>query len=89
MDLRNLTLPNMPLNLIVSLVIAIVIAFAFGFYRGHGLPRLIISVLISIGGFYLGQFIATTFHWEFVMWNGVHLIEGIVGSLVALFVLNS
>jgi uncharacterized membrane protein YeaQ/YmgE (transglycosylase-associated protein family) len=71
------------------LVIAIVIAFAFGFYRGNSLPRLIISVLVSIGGFYLGQLFATIFHWDFVMWNGVHLIEGIVGSLVALFVINS
>ena len=89
MNPLNLTLPNLPLNLITSLVISIIIGFVFGFFRGASLGRLIVSVVASIAGFYFGQFIATVFHWNFVMWNGVHLIEGIAGSLLAVWVVNS
>ena len=89
MNPLNLTLPNLPLNLITSLVISIIIGFVFSFFRGASLGRLIVSVVVSIAGFYLGQFIATVFHWNFVMWNGVHLIEGIVGSLLAVWIVNS
>jgi uncharacterized membrane protein YeaQ/YmgE (transglycosylase-associated protein family) len=88
-DLRNLTLPNLPLNLITALVISIVLGFGFSFFRGASLGRLIISVAASIAGFYFGQFIAGVFHWNFVMWNGLHLIEGVVGSLLALWIVNS
>ena len=81
--------PNLPLNLITSLVISIIIGFAFAFFRGAGLGRLIFSVIASVAGFYAGQFIANLFQWSFVMWNGVHLIEGGLGSLVALWIVNS
>ena len=89
MNPLNLTLPNLPLNLITSLVISILIGFVFSFFRGASPGRLIMSVAASIAGFYLGQFIATVFHWNFVMWNGVHLIEGIVGSMLAVWIVNS
>jgi uncharacterized membrane protein YeaQ/YmgE (transglycosylase-associated protein family) len=89
MDLRNLSLPNLPLSLITSLVISIIIGFAFAFFRQASVGRLIFSVIASIAGFYFGQFIATTFHWNFVMWNGVHLIEGVAGSLLAVWIVNS
>ena len=89
MNPLNLTLPNLPLNLIVSLVISILIGFVFSFFRGASLGRLIVSVAASFAGFYFGQFIATVFHWNFVMWNGVHLIEGIVGSMLAVWIVNS
>lgn len=89
--MNPLTLPsaNLPLNLITSLVISITLGFAFSFFRGASLGRLIFSVIASIAGFYFGQFIAGVFHWNFVMWNGVHLIEGILGSLLVLWVINS
>jgi uncharacterized membrane protein YeaQ/YmgE (transglycosylase-associated protein family) len=89
MNPLNLTLPNLPYQLITSLVIAIVIGFVFGFFRGASLGRLIVCVIASLAGFYLGQFVATVFQWNFVMWNGVHLIEGVMGSLVALWIVNS
>lgn len=89
MNPLNLTLPDLPLNLITSLVISITIGFVFSFFRGASLGRLIFSVVASIAGFYLGQFIAGVFHWNFVMWNGVHLIEGIVGSMLAVWIVNS
>jgi uncharacterized membrane protein YeaQ/YmgE (transglycosylase-associated protein family) len=81
--------PNLPLSLITSLVISIILGFAFSFFRGGSLGRLIVSVIASIAGFYFGQFIAGVFHWNFVVWNGVHLIEGILGSLLALWIINS
>ena len=89
MNPLNLTLPNLPYNLITSLVISITIGFVFSFFRGASLGRLIFSVIASIAGFYAGQFIAGVFHWNFVMWNGVHLIEGIVGSVLAVWIVNS
>jgi len=81
--------PNLPLNLITSLVISIILGFAFSFFRGGSLGRLIFSVIASIAGFYFGQFLAGVFHWNFFVWNGVHLIEGVLGSLLALWVVNS
>ncbi len=89
MNPLNLGPLNIPYNLLTSLVISIVIGFAFAFFRGAGLGRLIFSVLASIAGFYAGQFMANLFQWSFVMWNGVHLIEGVLGSLVALWIVNS
>jgi uncharacterized membrane protein YeaQ/YmgE (transglycosylase-associated protein family) len=89
MNPLNLSLPNLPYHLIASLVISIIIGFVFAFFRGASLGRLIFSVIASVAGFYLGQFIANVFQWSFVMWNGVHLIEGIIGSLVALWIVNS
>jgi uncharacterized membrane protein YeaQ/YmgE (transglycosylase-associated protein family) len=89
MNPLNLTLPTLPLTLITSLVISVVIGFVFAFFRGASLGRLIFSVIASIAGFYFGQFIAGVFHWNFIMWNGVHLIEGIMGSLLALWIVNS
>jgi|GEM_PF-6295463 uncharacterized membrane protein YeaQ/YmgE (transglycosylase-associated protein family) len=89
MNPLNLGTPNLPYNLLASLVISIVIGIAFAFFRGAGLGRMIFSVIASIAGFYAGQFIAGLFHWNFVVWNGVHLIEGVVGSLVALWIVNS
>jgi len=89
MNPLNLGTPNLPYNLIISLVISVVIGFAFAFFRGAGLGRLVFSVIASIACFYLGQFIAGLFQWSFVMWNGVHLIEGVLGSLVALWIVNS
>jgi hypothetical protein len=89
MNPLNLTLPNLPLTLITSLVISIAIGFVFGYFRGASLGRLIFSVIASIAGFYLGQFIANVFHWNFVVWNGVHLIEGVAGSVLAVWIVNS
>ncbi len=89
MNPLNLTLPNLPLTLITSLVISVTLGFVFGFFRSASLGRLIFSVIASVAGFYLGQFIAGVFHWNFVVWNGVHLIEGVLGSLLALWIVNS
>ncbi len=89
MNPLNLTLPALPLDLITSLVLSIAIGFVFSFFRGASLGRLILSIVASIAGFYFGQFLATVFHWSFVMWNGVHLVEGIVGSMLAVWIVNS
>jgi uncharacterized membrane protein YeaQ/YmgE (transglycosylase-associated protein family) len=89
MNPLNLTLPNLPYQLIISLVISGVIGLVFSFFRGASLGRMIVSVIASIAGFYLGQLVATLLQWDFVMWAGVHLIEGVLGSLVALWIVNS
>lgn len=89
MNPLDISLPNLPWNVMAPLLIAGVLGFAYSFLRGASVARLIFSILASIAGFYLGQLIAGFFHWNFVVWNGVHLIEGIVGSLLALWIVNS
>lgn len=89
MNPLDIGVPNLPYSTILSLVIAIILGFAYAFFRGASLGRLIISVIASIAGFYAAQLIANYFQWSFVMWNGVHLIEGILGSLVLLWIVNS
>ncbi len=89
MNPLDLPTPNLPLNLLTTLVISTVLGFAFSFFRGASLGRLIFSVIASIAGFYLGQVFASIFHFSFIMWNGVHLVEGVLGSLLALWIVNS
>ncbi len=47
---------------------------------GIGIAVILIVILLAFAGI---------FHFSFIMWNGVHLVEGVVGSLLALWVVNS
>ncbi len=88
-DLSKLTLPNLPYDVIISVVIATVVALVFSFFRSSSLPRWILSVLVSIGGFALGQLVGSFFGWQILTIGGVHVVEGLIGSLIALFIVNS
>jgi len=85
----NLNLPNLPYDTALSLVIASVLGLVYAFFRGATLPRFIVSVLASCAGFFLGQLIANALQFQFMMVGGVHLIEGVLGSLLLLLVVNS
>ncbi len=89
MNPLNISLPDLPWNVMAPLLIAGVLGFVYSFFRGASVGRLIFSIVASIAGFYFGQFIAGLFHWDFIMWNGIHLVEGILGSLLALWIVNS
>jgi hypothetical protein len=65
------------------------VACVFGFFRRSGFPMLLISILASCAGFALGQVVANYFGWDFVMIGRIHIIEGLLGSLLALFIVNS
>jgi uncharacterized membrane protein YeaQ/YmgE (transglycosylase-associated protein family) len=85
----NLNLPNLPFDTMLSLVIAGIVGLAFAFFRGATLPRFIGSVIASCAGFFLGQLIANALQFQFLMVGSVHLIEGLLGSLLLLFIVNS
>ena len=88
-DLSKFTLPDLPYNLLVSLVIATIVALIFSFFRRSSLPRLLWAVLVSIGGFALGQLVGSYFGWQIMLIGGVHVVEGLIGSLIALFIVSS
>lgn len=88
-DLSKFTLPDLPYNILISLVIASVVALFFSFFRGSSLPRLIFAVLVSIGGFAVGQLVGNYFGWQFILIGGVHVVEGLIGSVLALFIFAS
>jgi hypothetical protein len=85
----NLTLPAIPFDLIVSAIITVVTAFVFSFIRRSGFVMLLISIVISGIGFAAGQLLANYLGWNFVMIGRIHVIEGLVGSVLALFIINS
>ena len=66
-DLSKFTLPDLPYNILISLIIASVVALFFSFFRGSSLPRLIFAVLVSIGGFAVGQLVGNHFGWQFIL----------------------
>lgn len=85
----NLNMPNLPYDTLISLVIATVLGVGFSFFRRSGLLRFLLSIVASCLGFWLGQLIGTALQFQFLMWGGVHLVEGILGSLLLLYVVNS
>ena len=85
----NLNLPNLPYDVALSLVIASVLGLAYAFFREATLLRFIVSIVASCAGFFVGQLIANALGLQFLMVGGVHLVEGLLGSLLFLFVVNS
>jgi hypothetical protein len=85
----NLPFPAVPFDLLIAVVMAVATAFVFGFFRRSGFPMLLVSILASCAGFALGQLIANALGWDFVMIGRIHVIEGLLGSILALFIVNS
>ena len=85
----SLPFPAVPYDILVAAVLAITTALIFGFFRRSGFPMLLISILASCAGFALGQLVATYFGWNFIMLGRMHLVEGLLGSIIALWIVNS
>jgi hypothetical protein len=85
----NLPFPAIPFDLIVSAIITVVTAFVFSFIRRSGFAMLLISIVVSGLGFAAGQWLANYLGWNFVMIGRIHVIEGLIGSVLALFIINS
>jgi len=71
-------------GLALSLLISTAFGAAFHLWRGEGYTRLLRYLLAAWGGFALGQLVAWLSGWQFVVIGQVHLLEGIVGSLLLL-----
>ncbi len=89
MNPGNLPLPPVPFDVLVGGVLAVATAFVFGFFRRSGFPMLLVAILASCAGFFVGQLIANYFGWNFVMIGRVHVIEGLLGSILALVIVTS
>ena len=82
-------LPFVPLDLLAAAVLAVTAALVFGFFRRSGFPMLLVSILASCAGFALGQVVANYLGWDFLMIGRIHVLEGLLGSVLALFIVNS
>ncbi len=85
----SLPLPQVPLDLLAAAVLAVATAFVFGFFRRSGFPMLLVSIVASCIGFVLGQLVANFLGWDFMMIGRIHVLEGLFGSVLALFIVNS
>ncbi len=82
-------LSSVPLDLLAAAALAVATAFVFGFFRRSGFPMLLVSIVASCAGFALGQVVANYLGWDFMMMGRIHVLEGLFGSVLALFIVNS
>ncbi len=77
-----LTLPSFLFGLLISSLYA----SAFHLWKGGGLGRLVLYILLSWGGFFLGHFIATRMGISLASLGPLRVGAATVGSLLFLFI---
>jgi hypothetical protein len=77
-----MTLPS----LIFGGVIATLYGAVFHLIRGGGPGRLIIYILLSWMGFWLGQFIAARLNWGFIEIGSLHLGIASISSILLMII---
>lgn len=77
-----------PPSLIFSFLLATLLGAAFHFWKGGGGGRLLLNLILSWGGFILGNWIARNWGFSFLMIGPVSGGFGSLGSLVLLFIGN-
>lgn len=70
---------------IFSFLLATMFGSAFHFWKGGGGGRLVFSLLLAWGGFYLGHRLGMASGMKFLMIGPVYGGFGVLGSLVFLF----
>ena len=73
---------------VLSILIASICAVLFYIWQGKTLRNLAAYWVGSVLGFWIGQLIAISLDWPFPTLGQVHIIEGIVLSIGALFVVK-
>jgi hypothetical protein len=68
----------------LSILISTACGAAFHAWRGEGYGKLLWYLLLAWVGFALGQLVAWLAAWQFVMVGEVHIVEGLVGSIMLL-----
>ncbi len=69
---------------IFGIFVAILMGGIFHFWRGGNLGRLLLYIILSIVGFWIGHIVAAVFGWSLVDVGPLHLGMGVFGSLVTL-----
>ncbi len=75
-------------GLVLSIIISTACGAAFHALRGEGYGKLLWYLLAAWVGFALGQGVAWLANWQFAMMGQVHLVEGVLGSLVLMILVS-
>ncbi len=73
---------------LLGMILATLYGAAFHVWRGGSGWRLLVFVLLSLSGFWLGHLIATTFAWNFVQVGTLQVGSATGGSLFFLLAGN-
>lgn len=71
---------------LLLLVLATVMAALFHLWQGESSRDLLIYWPVALAGLVLGQFAADALGFHFAMMGEVHIVEGVLLALVAMFV---
>ncbi|NMC13076.1 MAG: hypothetical protein GYA34_09350 [Chloroflexi bacterium] len=71
-------------GLVLGIIISVLYGAIFHFWRGGGLFRLILYLILSISGFWIGQIIATKYHLTFISIGSLHLGFSTICSIIFL-----
>lgn len=72
-------------TLLLGTVISILLGAIFHLWRGGKAGRLLLYLILSIAGFWIGQWIANLLQLDFDELGQLHIAFGILGSLLILF----
>lgn len=72
-------------TLLLGTVISIFLGAIFHLWRGGKAGRLLLYLILSIAGFWIGQWIANLLQLDFDKLGQLHIAFGILGSLLILF----
>ncbi len=75
-------------SLVFSFLLASFLGAAFHFWKGGGGGRLLLNLILAWIGFFLGNWIATTWEVSFLMIGPISGGFGTLGSLILLFFSN-
>jgi hypothetical protein len=74
--------------LLYSFILASFLGSAFHFWKGGGGGKLIMTLILSWAGFYLGHLMGASWGLEFLMIGPVYGGIGVIGSIILLFLGN-
>jgi len=72
--------------LIFGMLISTLYGAAFHLFRGGGLGRLILYILLGWGGFWAGHALADKFSWTFASLGPLHLGVATISSFIFLLI---
>ena len=73
-------------TLILGLILSTLYGALFHLWRGGDAGRLLLYLLLSWIGFWLGQILGNTFNFAFDTLGQLHIISATLGSLIFLFI---
>ena len=71
-------------SILLGIVISSLYGTAFHIYRGGGLGRLILYVILAWIGFWLGNMIGNSLGWDFGRYGPLQIFTATIGSIAIL-----